>query len=111
MTAPTRILLSCVGFFSVPVEAQSVGVGAPAVLDDGRLDEAVYAQISAITAFVRQEPHDGAAVSAVALADLDRRKRVRDSGTGIAPQLLPRIFKPADFDKLQDISTISEKAT
>ena len=32
---------------------------------DGRLDEAVYAQVPAITEFVQQEPQDGAAVSEV----------------------------------------------
>ena len=30
---------------------------------DGRLDEAVYAQLPAITEFVQQEPQNGAAVS------------------------------------------------
>ena len=30
---------------------------------DGRLDEAVYAQVPAITEFVQQEPHEGAPVS------------------------------------------------
>ena len=44
------------------VTVRATRIATPMTID-GRLDEAVYAQVPAITEFVQQEPHQGAAVS------------------------------------------------